>query len=133
MLKNSKDIGRQKAEDWGYWRKELDIKKLLRNDNSKYNFIVISQDKPEEGELPLKDALDQALKIEDIWERKRKIRSLKSRLAKLTISVWANKDIIPEEIAEPLGCFYLLKDDYYIPGKGLSLQDLDSNPSSFIF
>lgn len=133
MLKNSKDIGRQKAKDWGYWREELDIKKLLRNDNSKYNFIVISQDEPEESELPLKNALEQALEIEDIWEKKRKIRSLKSRLAKLTISVWANKDIIPEEIAEPLGCFYLLRDNYYIPGKGLNLKDLDSSASSCIF
>jgi CRISPR-associated endonuclease/helicase Cas3 len=133
MLNNSKDIGRQKAEDWGYWREELDIKKLLRNDNRKYSFIVISQDEPEEGELPLRDALDQALEIEDIWERKRKIHSLKPRLAKLTISVWANKDIIPEEIAEPLRCFYLLRDDYYIPGKGLNLKDLDSSASNFIF
>jgi len=118
LLKKSKDIGRRKAEDWGYWRKELDIKKLLRNDNSKYCYIVISQDEPKEGELPLKDALAQALEIEDIWERKRKIRSLKPRLAKLTICVWANQDIVPEEIAEPLGCFYLLKDEYYTPGKG---------------
>ena len=133
MLKKSKDIGRQKAEDWGYWREELDIKKLLRNDNSKYSFIVISQDEPEEGELPLRDALDQALEIEDIWERKRKIRSLKPRLAKLTISVWAKKDIIPEEISEPLGCYYLLRDDYYISGKGLNLKDLNSSASSFIF
>ena len=133
MLKNSKDIGRQKAEDWGYWREELDIKKLLRNDNSKYCFIVISQDEPKEGEIPLRDALCQALEIEDIWERKRKIRSLKPRLAKLTICVWANKDIIPEEIAEPLGCFYLLRDDYYIPGKGLNLKDLDTSASSCIF
>lgn len=133
MLKNSMDIGRQKAEDWGYWREELDIKKLLRNDNSKYCFIVTSQDEHEEGELALRDALVQALEIEDIWERKRKIRSLKPRLAKLTISVWANKDIIPEEIAEPLGCFYLLKDKYYTSGKGLNLKDLDSNASSCIF
>lgn len=133
MLKNSQDIGRQKAEDWGYWREELDIKKLLRNDNSKYCYIVISQDEPKEGELPLRDALGQALEIKDIWERKRKIRSLKPRLAKLTICVWANKDIIPEEIAEPLGCFYLLRDDYYIPGKGLNLKDLDSSASSCIF
>ena len=105
----------------------------MRNDNSKYSFIVISQDEPKEDELPLRDALDQALEIEDIWERKRKIRSLKPRLAKLTISVWANKDILPEEIAEPLGCFYLLKDKYYTPGKGLDLRDLDSNASSCIF
>lgn len=133
MLKKSKDIGRQKAEDWGYWREELDIKKLLRNDNSKYSFVVISQDEPEEGELPLRYALDQALQIEDIWERKRKIRSLKARLAKLTISVWAKKDIIPEELSERLGCFYLLKERYYIPGKGLDLKDLDGNSSNIIF
>jgi hypothetical protein len=61
------------------------------------------------------------------------IRSLKPRLAKLTISVWAYKDIIPEEIAEPLGCFYLLEDKYYTPGKGLNLIDLDRNASILIF
>jgi len=133
LLKNAKDIGWQKAADWGYWKKNLDIKKLLRNDNNKYSFIVTSQDEPEEDELPLKNAIFQALEIKDIWERKRKIRSLKSRLAQLTISVWANKNIIPEEIADPLGCFYLLKNDYYIPGKGLNLSNLDSNVSNFIF
>ena len=133
MLKNSKDIGRRQAKDWVYWKEELNIKRLLRSDNNKYSFIVISQDEPKKGELPLRDALDQALETEDIWERKRKIRSLKSRLAELTISVWASKDIIPEEIAEPLGCFYLLKDDYYIPGKGLNLKDLDGSASSCIF
>ena len=52
--------------------KRIRYKKLLRNDNSKYSFIVISQDEPEEGELPLRDALDQALEIEDIWGKSAK-------------------------------------------------------------
>jgi len=130
-IKNSKDSGKNNAEKWAFWQDELDIKKLLRNNNSKYNFIVVSQDKPKINDLPLKDAIVSALRIKSIWDRKRKIRSLQARIAELTISVWANSNIMPEELAESVGCYYLLKDDFYIPGKGINLEN--SNNSSIFF
>jgi CRISPR-associated endonuclease/helicase Cas3 len=123
-IKDSKDTGTKNAEKWAYWDEKLNIKKLLRNDNDKYNFIVVSQDSPQTDEKPLRDSLLEALEIKDIWKKKRKIRSLQGRIAKLTISVWANGNILPEVIAEPMGCYYLLKDTYYIPGKGLNLKNL---------
>jgi len=127
LLKECKDIGLINTEKWAYWKEELDLKKLLRGDNKKYDFIVASMDED------LKDDLLNALETEDRWERKRKVRFLKGRIAKLTISVWANNNIVPEEIAEQIGCFYLLKDEFYTKGKGLELKSLDEiNASIFI-
>ncbi|BBO82130.1 CRISPR-associated helicase/endonuclease Cas3 [Desulfosarcina ovata subsp. sediminis] len=122
-IRNSKDTGKIIAGRWAFWRDELNIKKLLRNESAKYCFIVTSQDQPKNDELPLKDSILSAIKTESIWDRKRKIRSLQSRISELTICVWANSNIIPEEIAEPIGCYYLLKDGYYIPGKGINIED----------
>jgi len=125
LLKESKDTGLVYAENWAYWKNEFNVKKLLRGDSDdKYNFIVVSQDKE------LRNDLLKAFEVEDRWERKRKIRSLKGRIAKVTVSVWANKNIYPEEISESLGSFYLLDEEYYIEGKGI---DIGSDKSIIIF
>ena len=127
----SKDIGKKNAENWAFWQNDLDIKKLLRNDNLKYNFIVVSQDEPEKNDQPLKAAIVSALEVKSIWDRKRKIRSLQARIAKLTVSIWANNNIIPEEMAEPIGYYYLLKNDFYTPGKGINLRNTHLSSAFF--
>ena len=132
MLKSSKDTGRKHSENWAYWREALNIKKLLRGDSEKINFVVISQDCPKEGELGLKQALQNALEIKDRWVRKRTIRSLGARIAQLTVSVYAHEDFHPDEIAEEIGGFYLLRDEYYIQGRGIDLNLLNENSASLI-
>ena len=131
-LKDSKDIGKKTAENWARWRESLDVKKLLRNENKKYDFIVVSQDHPKIGEQPLREAIVSSMAIDDRWDRKRKLRSLRTRISELSISVWANKNIDPDEIAENIGCYYLLKDKYYMPGKGFTLN-LNPKRSSAVF
>lgn len=122
QLKEVKDTGREEASGWVYWEKEIDVKKMLRNNQQKYNFVVASQDTPKAGEKPLRTELLEALEITDRWKRKRKIRSLRKRLSELTISVWQTDDIDPNQIADQIGCYYFLKDNYYIPGKGFTLN-----------
>jgi len=70
-----------------------------------------------------------ALTLEDPWERRRKIRSLGGRIAAITISVWDDGSLDPEDISEPMGCFYFLKNNFYIQGKGITLTE---NSSSYI-
>lgn len=122
-IKNSKNIGEVEAEEWAYWKKDLDVKKMLRGDNRKFSFIVASQDTPKNDELPIKDAVSMALALDDPWERKRKIRSFGGRIAALTISVWDNEGLDPEDVSEPIGCFHFLKNEFYTTGKGFSLSD----------
>ncbi len=125
------DTGKKVARQWALWEETLDVKKLLRNDNSKYSFIVIEQDEPENNEMPLKKAITSALDIQSVWDRKRKLRSLQKRIAELTVSVWVNNSIVLEEIAESRGPYFLLKDGFYIAGKGLNIEN--SNITTFVF
>jgi len=132
-IKKSKNIGEAEAEAWVYWEKDLNVKQMLRGDNQKFSFIVSSQDKPEEGEQNIKEAVINALKIDDPWIRRRRIRSLRGRIASLTISVWETGAFDPEEISEAVGCFYFLKEPFYCQGKGFSLKGDTINCPSVSF
>ncbi len=132
-IKKSKNIGSVEAEEWAYWEKDLDVKKMLRGDNRKLSFIVASQDTPKNHDLPIREAVTMAFTMENLWERRRKLRSLGGRIAALTISVWDNAGLDPGDVSEPIGCFYFLKDEFYITGKGISLTDKlrDDSPTQF--
>ena len=132
-IKKSKNIGEAEAAAWAYWKKNLNVKKMLRGDNQKFSFIVSSQDKPEKGELNIKEAVINALEIDDPWARRRKIRSLRGRIASITISVWENGGFDPEDISETVGCFSFLRDPFYCKGKGFSLKGHNTNCPSVSF
>lgn len=132
-IKESKNIGEAEAKAWAYWEKDLNVKKMLRGDNEKFSFIVSSQDKPEEGDLNIKETVINALEIEDPWNRRRQIRSLRGRIASLTISVWGNGSFDPEDISETVGCFSFLKESFYCQGKGFSLSGDTINCPSVSF
>lgn len=132
-IKNSKNIGEAEAQEWAYWEKDLDVKKMLRGDNRKYSFVVASQDLPKKDELPIMEAVLMALTVDDPWERRRKIRSLGGRIAAITISIWDDGTLDPDDISEQIGCFYFLKNEFYISGKGFSLEGNShtSTPTQF--
>ena len=126
-LKQSKDTGINHAENWARWIKDIKIKKLLRGDNERINLIVASQDKPPKGGLPLKQAVQQALEIQDRWERARELRSLKSRISQVSVSIWASPRVQTEEISDKIGCYHFLHDNLYKPGRGLELPDPETS------
>jgi CRISPR-associated endonuclease/helicase Cas3 len=132
-IKATMDTGREEAEEWAYWKTNLDIKKLLRNNNEKYDFIVASQDIPLQNELFLKDAILKAMKTNDVWDRKRELRKLKSRISKLTISIWATAELDPLDVSEKIGCYYFLKDEFYKPGRGIDISALNNDSQDSIF
>ncbi|MCK5144784.1 MAG: hypothetical protein KAQ77_13480, partial [Candidatus Heimdallarchaeota archaeon] len=123
LIKIKKYKGKKYAEDWAYWRKEIDIRSLLRGDSKKVEFIVIEQDKPIDNEKPLYEALESAFEIEDRWERKRSLGALRGRIAKLTVSVWARPDFDPTEISDVIGHWYLLRKGFYQKGKGIDISN----------
>ncbi len=126
QLKDKADVGNRVAEEWAYWKAQTDVAYLLRGDQEqKWEFLVLSQDVPDpaKGELPLEEELNVALAIGNIWDRKREIRRLSGRIAKLTISVWAKIDFSPHKISRPLGHWLVLLDGLYTPREGLNISD----------
>ena len=132
IIKTKKDTGREYAENWAWWKEELNIARLLRSDIDRIQFIVLSQDSVPKGETTLDEAIKKAMKIEDRWESRRALKALSSRIAKLTISIWARQDFCPEEIADKLGPWWLLKNGYYQPYKGLNMSDISSENQSYL-
>ena len=132
-IKTSMNTGKRFADDWAYWRENLNVKNLLRGDNEKFDFIVASQDEPPENAMPLKEALTSAIEIEDRWVRERHLRKLKSRIAQVSISIWASKKIDPSDISEQIGCYNFLKIEYYTPGRGFEISKLEHSDDNIYF
>jgi CRISPR-associated endonuclease/helicase Cas3 len=131
-IRNKKDIGLDLLKQWAYWGEPLNVAKELGKDNQKYDFVVLSEDRPQTGERPLGEALENALAVEDRWERKQHLRVLAPRIARLSVSVWSRPGLVPEEISTPLGCWNILNDGYYEPGRGLVLEEATTKTASLI-
>ena len=125
FIKEGMNVGKRFADNWVYWREDINVKKLLRGDHEKIDFIVASQDEPSEGTAPLHEELSLAIEIDDRWVRERRLRKLKSRIAKVSVSIWASKKIDPSNISDQIGCYNFLNDEYYTPGRGFETKDID--------
>ncbi len=126
LIKIKKDKGEKYVEDWAYWRKEIDVRSLLRGDSKKIEFVVIEQDKPIDNEKPLYEVLESAFEIEDRWERKRSLGALRGRITKLTVSVWARPNFSPTDISDQLGPWYLLNEGFYQKGRGIDISKVNN-------
>lgn len=122
-LNGKKDLGREHLRKWAYWREELNLRKILRGDQNKYEFLVLKMDRPANGDIALRAALENALAIEDVWKRKRALRKLNRRMAEITVSVWAREGLDPSDFSETLGPWRLLKDEFYESGEGIVLPE----------
>jgi hypothetical protein len=60
--------------------------------------IVVERD-----EEDLTADIEAALEVRDRWERRRALRKLAGRIARVTVSVWVRRGWHPTEIANPLG------------------------------
>jgi CRISPR-associated endonuclease/helicase Cas3 len=107
-LRDGKDLGFRHTRNWATLDEEQpDIRTLLRGEHdNQVQLIVADRD---EGDL--KGAIEAVLAIENRWERRRALRRLAGRIAKVTVSVRVRGDWHPAHIAEPLG--------RYDPGKPL--------------
>lgn len=116
-----KDIGKELTEAYARWKETQDVRELLRGEyNEQYQFLVLEQDPT------LKHDLDEALKIKDRWQRRRALRALSGRIARITVSIYARRGFYPRDIADEYRNLWLLKPGYYSTSRGLDLpQDND--------
>ncbi len=133
LIKEGMNVGKRFADDWAFWREDLNVKKLLRGDHEKIDFIVASQDEPPAGSGLLHEELRLAIEIDDRWSRERQLRKLKSRIAQVTVSIWTSKKIDPSVISDQIGCYNFLNDKYYTPGRGFEIKDIDNFDSDIFF
>lgn len=134
QLRHRKDLGAEIAEAWVRWEpftnrkgEERTIAQLLRGDRKEVQLVVIEQDPDLESDL------EDALSIEDRWERKRSLRRLAERVAKVTVSVQARPDDAVEAFARRLGFHWLLKPGLYQITKGLNPDVLPEPEGTFVF
>ena len=132
-IREHKDLGQKHTDDWAYFRDHLDVSKLLRGDQDRqYQFVVAERDEPGEGELGLEDALSEALKIEDRWEKRRTLRRLAPRVARVTVSVWEQRGFHPENIAYQVGLSWFVRKGFYDSRRGLDIAVGHVDDSSFL-
>lgn len=121
-LRTIKDQGVDIAENWALWRAPINVAAALGKGRQKHEFVVASEAPVDENGCGLRQALEQAMEEHDRWERKRRLRSLAASVAEVSVSIWARQGLEPEDIADPLGCWWLLRDGYYQRGHGLLVE-----------
>jgi CRISPR-associated endonuclease/helicase Cas3 len=99
-LRDGKNLGHRHTRNWASLAEEQpNIRELLRGERTgQVQLIVAERDR---GDLVVD--IEAALEVRDRWERCRALRDLASRIAQVTVSVWAKKDWHPMEIANPIG------------------------------
>lgn len=128
LIKTRKNLGRDLTESFARWTEMTDIQTLLRGHKRQVAFLVLDND-----EHWLRDDLESALAVKDRWERRDAVRALAADIQQRTVSVYAQRGFHPEEYADPLGWFWMLKPGYYTPDSGLDFGDHDEDPATCIF
>ena len=77
--------------------------------------------------------LQAALTLSDRWERREALRALAGEVQQRTVSVYARRGFYPEDYAEPLGPFWILRPDYYRSESGLDLRLDEEESATCIF
>lgn len=128
-LRNGKDLGYRHTVNWATLNKEQpDIRTLLRGEQDQQVQLIVAERDDED----LKSAIEAALAVEDRWDRRRALRKLAGRIAKVTVSVRVRGEWHPAHIAEPLGRYdpseplkhpwWIVYPDNYDPETGLKLE-----------
>lgn len=128
LIKARKNTGADLTEAFARWGTMPDIHTLLRGGAEQIAFLVLEQD-----EDPLRSRLQAALTLSDRWERREALRALAGEVQQRTVSVYARRGFYPEDYAEPLGPFWILRPDYYRSESGLDLRLDEEESATCIF
>jgi len=118
ILKNRKNLGTGFSEAFVRWKEVEDIRTLLRGKQRNQVSLIVRAD-PEAMNLVAR--LEQALSVKDRWERRSALRSLAGAIQKRSVSVFAPPEWDPREVAQPLGPFWILREEYYSADSGIDL------------
>jgi CRISPR-associated endonuclease/helicase Cas3 len=128
-LRDGKDLGERHTRNWATLDKEQpNIRALLRGEQDQQVQLIVA----ERDDNDLEDAIEGALAVEDRWDRRRALRKLAGRIARVSVSVRVRGGWRPEEVANPLGHYdsnkplehpwWIVRPGNYDPRTGLSLE-----------
>lgn len=122
-----KDTGASVLQSWAYWREmEQSVRAMLRGpDRPQVTFVVGERD----PELPALAAA--AMSSGDRWQRRRAMRALAGRIARVSVSVYERARFDPANFADPFppmateedAWFWLLHPGRYTPERGIDVGD----------
>ena len=132
LLHKNMNIGKELTRQFAYWE-ELDesVHALLRNrQGGQVNFVVLDDD---DG-MSLRSEIELALKIKDRWERRTALQALAGKVNERSVNVYERRGFHPDDYAELLGYFWILKAGFYSEDSGLYLKfDEEEEDSVCIF
>ena len=116
MGRDGVNLGRDYINRFCYWKAYESIKTVLRGKNiDEYQFVLIQKDKN------LKSDIQNIQKIKDRWERREKWQRISGRIAQVTLSVIANENFIPAEVAHEFHGLWILDPEYYCDDIGFNI------------
>ena len=134
-LSRRKDMGEAISQSLVRWEApDESVREMLRGKaRPQIAFVVIDQDPA------LRAALDDARIISDRWARRRKLRQLAGRIARITVSVFQRNDLDPAAFADPYPqeasndqvWFWLLHSRHYTQERGIDLGAADHSEDSW--
>lgn len=127
LLKMRRNIGKEITKAFARWEEFPDIRSLFRGDATNQVSFIVKSGSDLRVDRWIAN-LREALTIEDKWERRSALRTLAGKLQKRTVTVYARSDLLPEDYAEPVGPFWLLKEGYYSSDRGIDLKLDEENP-----
>jgi CRISPR-associated endonuclease/helicase Cas3 len=129
LLKERVDTGKSITEAFAYWREMPNIHSLLRGkEREQVSFLVLDDEKGAELHAAIKRALANA----DRWERREEFQRLAGAIQKRTVSIYAGRNLHPEDYANPLGPLWVLNEGWYSTDSGLDLQLEEDDPACII-
>jgi CRISPR-associated endonuclease/helicase Cas3 len=125
-LKLRKNIGTNLTRAFARWEQMEDIEVLLRGQRTKEVSFIVRCD-PMAADLIR--GLGEALTIQDRWTRRSALRGLAGPLQRRTVTVFADQGWEPNDFADPLGHFWVLRDQFYSAEKGINLNLEEGSPT----
>lgn len=129
LLKQRMNTGEALTTAFARWQDMPSIHTVLRGEHREQVAFLVLDDAEGEG---LREALVTAYAIVDRWERRSGLRRLAAALQQRTVTVYARPDLHPEDFAEPIGSFWVLREGWYCTEGGLNLQLDEDDPACII-
>lgn len=128
-LRDGKDLGIRHTRNWATLDEEQpNIRTLLRGEQDTQVQLIVT----ERDDHDLKRDIENALDVEDRWDRRRALRKLAGRIASVSVSVRVRGEWHPTDVADPLGRYdsdkplehpwWIVRPGHYDSWTGLSLE-----------
>jgi CRISPR-associated endonuclease/helicase Cas3 len=126
-LSKRKDTGVEALRTWAYWQEmPQSVRTMLRGaERPQVTFVVIERD------ITLRSDLTAMSAVKDRWAKRRALRALAGRVARISVSVYARDQFDPADFADPFPSqaqrddvwFWLLRPGYYTPETGINVGE----------